>query len=400
MGITLKNMRKLTIIVLFMIVCSPTQAQTKEPVDYVNPYIGNISHLLVPTYPTIQLPNSLLRVYPERNDFTGDLLRGLPLVVTSHRGSSAFNLSPFQGEEAKIKPVITFSYDQEKLTPYSYSVYLDEQNTEVQYAISHQSAIYEFYFNKNQPVYLILNSRNGGLKWDGEGISGFQALENNTRVYLYLIPEKAPLSCSILKEKDLIEGTSAIGKNASVVLKFEKGTNALRLKYGISFIDEKQAKRNLNREIKNFDIKTIRNIGRKIWNESLGKIDVAGSTENAKTIFYTALYRTFERPVCISEDGRYYSAFDGTLHNDNGKPFYTDDWIWDSYRAHHPLRIIIDPKKEECILNSFVQMAGQMENHWMPTFPEITGDSRRMNSNHGVASVIEAFRKGLRGFDL
>ncbi|MBC8004454.1 MAG: glycoside hydrolase family 92 protein, partial [Verrucomicrobia bacterium] len=32
--------------------------------------------------------------------------------------------------------------------------------------------------------------------------------------------------------------------------------------------------------------------------------------------------------------------------------------------------------------------------------PEITGDSRRMNSNHGVASVIDAYRKGLRGFDL
>ena len=25
----------------------------KTPVDYVNPYIGNISHLLVPTFPTI-----------------------------------------------------------------------------------------------------------------------------------------------------------------------------------------------------------------------------------------------------------------------------------------------------------------------------------------------------------
>lgn len=400
MRVVSKNMRMLTAIVLLLIACSPTQAQTKEPIDYVNPYIGNISHLLVPTYPTIHLPNSFLRVYPERNDFTGDLLRGLPLVVTSHRGSSAFNLSPFQGDEAKIKPVITFSYDLEKLTPYSYSVYLDEQKTDVQYAVSHQSALYEFYFINNQPVYIVLNSRNGGLKWDGEGISGFQAIENNTRVYLYLIAEQAPESCSILKENDLIKGTSAVGKDACVVLKFANGTKTLRLKYGISFIDENQAKRNLNREIKNFDIKTIRNIGRKIWNESLSKIVATGSTDNAKTIFYTAFYRTFERPVCISEDGRYYSAFDGTLHNDNGKPFYTDDWIWDSYRAHHPLRVLIDPKKEENILNSFVQMAGQMERHWMPTFPEITGDSRRMNSNHGVASVIDASRKGLRGFDL
>ena len=44
----------------------------KEPVDYVNPYIGNISHMLVPTYPTVHLPNSMLRVYPQRNDYTGN----------------------------------------------------------------------------------------------------------------------------------------------------------------------------------------------------------------------------------------------------------------------------------------------------------------------------------------
>ena len=45
-------------------------------------------------------------------------------------------------------------------------------------------------------------------------------------------------------------------------------------------------------------------------------------------------------------------------------------------------------------------MAEQMGTNWMPTFPEVTGDSRRMNSNHAVATVIDAWKKGLRGFDL
>ncbi len=144
----------------------------------------------------------------------------------------------------------------------------------------------------------------------------------------------------------------------------------------------------------------MRDKGRKIWNDALGKIKVDGGSEDDKVVFYTSLYRTFERPVCISEGGRYYSAFDGQIHEDNGTPFYTDDWIWDSYRAHHPLNVIIDAQKEQDILNSFVIMAEQMDNFWMPTFPEITGDSRRMNSNHGVASVIDAYVKGLRGFDL
>lgn len=94
-------------------------SEQKSPVDYVNPYMGNISHLLVPTYPTVHLPNSMLRVYPERADFTGDMLSGLPVIVTSHRGSSAFNLSPYQGEESGLKPVINYSYDHEKIYPVS-----------------------------------------------------------------------------------------------------------------------------------------------------------------------------------------------------------------------------------------------------------------------------------------
>lgn len=372
----------------------------KQPVDFVNPYIGNISHLLVPTFPTIHLPNSILRVYPEREDFTGDLLKGLPLVVTSHRGSSAFNLSPFQGDEKDIKPVILYSYDQEKITPYSYSVYLDEQQTEVEFGLSHQSALYELKFSQDRPAFIVLNSRNGGLKWDGEAISGFQTIQRNTRVFLYLKPEQVPENISVLKDSGIVNGTEAVGRNACVVLRFAKGTKTIRLRYGISFIDEAQAKKNLDREIPNYDLKGLQAGSRTIWNAALGKIAVTGSSDTEKTIFYTSFYRTFERPVCISEDGRYFSAFDGTIHNDNGTSFFTDDWIWDAYRAHHPLRVLIDPKKEENILHSFIEMADQMEHHWMPTFPEITGDSRRMNSNHGVASVIDAYRKGLRGFDL
>ena len=158
----------------------------KEPVEYVNPYMGNISHLLVPTYPTVHLPNSMLRVYPERGDFTGDRLGGLPLIVTSHRGSSAFNLSPYQGDEAGLKPVIQYSYDREKIVPYRYQVYLDEANIEVDYAPSHQSAVYSLTFEKDGPAYLVFNSRNGELKCDGNTVSGFQYVDKKTKVYLSL----------------------------------------------------------------------------------------------------------------------------------------------------------------------------------------------------------------------
>ncbi|WP_129594938.1 GH92 family glycosyl hydrolase [Seramator thermalis] len=388
-------------IMILLLSCSSVQNQSaKEPVDYVNPYMGNISHLLVPTFPTIHLPHSMLRVYPERRDFTGDVLEGLPIVVTSHRGSSAFNLSPFYGSRKDVKPVVAYSYDNEKLTPYSYSVYLDDEGISVEYGLSHQSAIYELLFEKEEAVRVALNSRRGELTWDGTAFSGFQMIENDTKVYLYLLPEQLPESVSLLEEGNLVNKTSAAGRNACLIMSYPAGSKKLTLRYGISFIDAAQAQKNMERELSGKDLASLRETGRKVWNEALNKIQVSGGLENDKTVFYTSLYRSFERPVSISEDGRYYSAFDGKVHEDGGRPFYTDDWIWDSYRAHHPLRILIEPEREEDILHSFVLMAEQMEHFWMPTFPEITGDSRRMNSNHGVASILDAHRKGLSNFDL
>lgn len=388
-------------ITILLLSCSSIQNKTaREPVDYVNPYMGNISHLLVPTFPTIHLPNSMLRVYPERRDFTGDVLEGLPIVVTSHRGSSAFNLSPFYESRKDLKPVVAYSYDNERITPYSYSVYLDEEGISVEYGLSHQSAIYELSFEKEEAARVALNSRRGELTWDGTAFSGFQMIENDTKVYLYLLPEQLPESVSLLEEGALVNKTSATGRNACLVMSYPAGSKKITLRYGISFIDATQAQKNMERELSGKDLASLRETGRKVWNDALNRIQISGGLEEDRTVFYTSLYRSFERPVSISEDGRYYSAFDGKVHEDEGRPFYTDDWIWDSYRAHHPLRILIDPEREQDILHSFVLMAEQMEHFWMPTFPEITGDSRRMNSNHGVASVLDAHRKGLDNFDL
>ncbi len=384
---------------LIFIAASQAQAQKTE-VDYVNPYMGNISHLLVPTYPTVHLPNSLLRVYPERADYTSDRIKGLPLIVTSHRGSSAFNLSPIVSGTRDLKPVLNYSYDQEIINPYSYSVYLDEDNIQVDFAVSHQAAIYELGFEKAGQPQLIFNSRKGDVKWDGNGVSGSQDIGNNTKVYIYAEFDQKPTEVGSLKNGQISKATEASGDQANLVLTFPTAAKTLKVRYGISFIDAAQAKANLNREIKNFDLANVKADGKAIWNKALGKLKVEGKNENDKNIFYTSLYRTFERPVNISEDGRYFSAFDGKVHSDEGVPFFTDDWIWDSYRAHHPLNVLIDTKKEGNILQSFVRMSEQMNNFWLPTFPEITGDSRRMNSNHGVAALLDAYEKGVRSFNV
>lgn len=381
----------LSFILGIVVSCSDKEVISKEPVDYVNPYIGNISHLLVPAYPTIHLPNSMLRVYPEREDYTGNKIKGLPVIVTSHRGNSAFSISPLAGNK-QLSSVIPLEYDNEVIKPYFYRVFLNEDNIDVEYVPSYQSAIYKFQFSEGAPSFVI-NSKNGILKANGSSVSGYQQIGDfPTKVYLYLETDIDPERIDPFDDKT--EDSSCL------VMRFTENSRQIHIRYGISFISEEQAKKNLYREVKNASFDEVKEQGRAIWNETLSKIKVEGNCEDAKAVFYTSLYRTYERMICISEDGMYYSSFDDKVHGDNGIPFYTDDWIWDTYRATHPLRVIIEPEKEVQMINSFVRMAEQMDNFWMPTFPEITGDSRRMNSNHGVATVIDAYVKGLKGFNL
>ncbi len=377
-----------------------TEADLLEPVDYVNPYIGNISHLLVPTFPNVHLPNSMLRMVPERGDFTSDRLNGLPVIVTNHREKSAFNLSLVQGDSATFAPVTAYSYDNEDLKPYRYSVFLDEAGIYVDFAPAPRSAVYKLKMKDHGPSYLTLNSREGTLKTSGNAIKGYQDLDNGVRIYLYMESEQKPTGSFAIREGHIVAADSARGHDACMALRYDDNVKALNIRYGVSFISEEQAERNLRREITCYDVDSVAGAARRIWNETLGRIEVETSDDNDKTLFYSSLYRMHERPVCLSEDGRYFSASDGKVHDDGGQPFYTDDWIWDTYRAAHPMRVIIEPEIELNILRSYLRMASQTDSLWMPTFPEITGDTRRMNSNHGVASIADAYAKGLTDFDL
>jgi predicted alpha-1,2-mannosidase len=101
--------------------------------------------------------------------------------------------------------------------------------------------------------------------------------------------------------------------------------------------------------------------------------------------------------VDINEGGKYYSAYDGKVHKSN-RPFYVDDWIWDTYRATHPLRTILNPQLQNDLLNSYVLMYGQ--SGWMPTFPQVHGNHMCMNSYHSSAIFIDGYRKGLKDYDV
>ena len=345
----------------------------KEPVDYVNPYIGNISHLLVPTYPTVQLPHSLLRVFPLRYEYTREHVSGLPLLVTGHRSEAPLSIG---------FPEYKLNFDNEHITPYRYEARLADSQIGVDFAVSHQSALYEFTFTEKKPVTLTVNADEGAIEAEGNTVHGYQKLSDTTSAYVYLEFEQTPKEIS-----------HPDGRINSISLVFEEPV--VRVRYGASFISEEQAAKNLSREIQNYNVNSLAAKGRSIWNKALSRLEVEGGSEDDLTVFYTSYYRTLERPICISEDGKYWSGEDNAVHEDEGIPFYTDDWLWDTYHSAHPLRTILDVPMEEQVLTSYLRMAEQTGKDWLPCFPAVEGAGRLMNAYHVIASLADAYVKGL-----
>ena len=171
----------------------------------------------------------------------------------------------------------------------------------------------------------------------------------------------------------------------------------MEFRYGISFVSIKQAKKNLEEQIPTWNFDKIKQAARDRWNEVLGQIQVEGGTPEQKRGFYTSLYRCYERMVNITEDGQYYSAFDHQVHQDS-RPFYVDNWLWDTYRALEPLQTLLNPEMEADKLQSFVRMYQQ--SGWMPTFAVLWGNHECMTGNPIAPWTADAWAKGITNFDV
>ena len=380
---------KNTILFFTVLACMASCSSVKEPVDYVNNRIGNISILLVPTFPTTHLPNSMLRMIPAHREFVTDRMQGFPLNVPSHRQGDVLMLMPFCGDVEKLNASINYRYDQEISKPYRYSVYLDDYGIHVDFAPASKSAVFSFTFEEDGPRALMLRTNGRGeISANEATISGYENY-HGAKHYFYLEFDRIPEQT----------GSKDAGRSVAVFAKFDPEVKTVKVRYGISYISVEQAKKNLENEIADFDVDRIAKIARNEWNKVLGKIKVEGGTENEKTVFYTALYRSHERMINISEDGKHYNGFDGQVHDDDGVQFWTDDWVWDTYHALHPLQTILAPKAQEEKLASYIRMYEQSPERWMPTFPCVFGDAHCMNGNHAAVIFADALSKNLK-FDV
>ena len=388
---------------IWLILASCSQ-ERNDLVDFVNPNIGGISPLLETTVPLVNLPNSMMRIHRIPGNYQAEKIKGFPFILCGHRNGTAGLLMPTSGPIARDqdKWQSYYDHDYEVSKPYYYSVWLEDPDINLEFTVTEKASFYRILWNKNEQknLELAVTTKGSVNIIDKNTVEGYEVYHDKIKVFFYLKTEKSFTADSVWDSGNNSNGTNGPERNKpSVSLSFivpEKEKTGIKM--GVSFIDAQQARKNLEEEIPDWNFELLVEKGRRKWNEALGKIEVKGGTSDQKTVFYTALYRTYERMVNISENGRYFSGFDDKIHNDNDTAFYVDDWMWDTYRAAHPLQAMINPGIEGLKIQSYVRMYEQ--SGWMPSFPILFGDYPCMNGHHSAAIIADAYFKGIRNFDI
>jgi predicted alpha-1,2-mannosidase len=375
----------------------------KDNTDYIDPTIGNVSRFLVPTYPTFHLPNQMLRMFPVKKDYIADQVEAFPMHVYAHRRKGLFQIKVHQGpvSDESWKKKMTIDHDLEVLHPWLYSTYLIDDDIRVSFAPGAKSAIYKFGFTSEKGRKLLVTGTGELHSRLSKGEFSF------TEKIIYksrgVFSDTSIVTTYVYGELTDVEGNKLVRtklenhKGRFIISIPDSAPETILLKYAVSYISNDQAKFNYEKELGVVNFDQLANSGQEAWRKVMNQIKVEGGTTAQKRTFYTSLYRTYERMVDINEYGHYYSGYDGKVY-DSDRPFYVDDWIWDTYLAQHPLRTILDPEMENDMLNSYTLMYEQ--SGWMPTFPQLHGNHMCMNAYHSSAIFIDGYRKGLKDYNV
>ncbi|KZS94221.1 glycoside hydrolase family 92 protein [Sistotremastrum niveocremeum HHB9708] len=195
----------------------------------------------------------------------------------------------------------------------------------------------------------------------------------------------------------LHEGESA--RNDTILsgyVRFPVGTTVVNVRIGVSYISVEQARRNLDNEIPDGrSLESTAEQTRTAWAEKLDRIQLEGATDFDKRIFYTGFFHTLQYPNEQSEDGRYYSGYDDSIHQGES---YTGYSIWDTYRAEWAWQILFAPERIAPMITSMLQ--DFQEGGWLPMWKNIVAETNIMIGTDADSMIAEALIKGVTGFDL
>jgi predicted alpha-1,2-mannosidase len=390
--------------------CLPAASSSpKPPVDYVSPNIGSIGQMLGPTLPFVQYPYGMSRLVPfvtptVEDRYLADKIYGFtagPGMIMVSTGAASTNARDYASD---------FDHDFETATPYYYAADLETWHARAEMTTAQEAAIYRFRLPTGVEAHIELAMAEGAdlTVVDHTTVQGSQRITGTvakvtdmtgmTREYFYAEFSKPFTSYQTWRGDLLSANQTQAGDHIGFVSNSSSGGEPIEVRIGISYISIKQAQLNLRREIPTWNFDGVKAQTRRVWNRALSRIEANGGTEKQRTVFYTALYRSLTRMTDVTEDGRYFSGYDHTTHDADGHPFYVDDGLWDTFRSMHPLQLLLDGKRQEDMVRSYVRMYQQSGE--MPSFPSVAGEQAVMIGHHASEMILDTYAKGFRDFDV
>ena len=406
---------------------------------YVNPFIGADQH--GHTFPGATLPFGMVQLSPDTGIEGWDWCSGYHYSDSSIMGFSHTHLSGTGcGDYGNIlfMPLIgriktepgpktnpdegyrsRFDHERELAEPGYYSVLLKDYEITAELTATKRAGFHRYTFPNSNSGHILIDLSH---RIRGEAVQGGVNVVNNHTIegYSYCDPKgggwcasgamytvyfaaefnKPFSSYGVWKDNRIYEGRDKITGpkiGAFVDYKTTKGEQIL-VKVGISFTSIKDARKNLEVEIPNWGFNEVRSKAKNDWNKKLNKIDVESGSENDLTTFYTALYHTMIAPNTFSDVDGSYTGMDKRIHSSSDHAHYSIFSIWDTFRAEHPLLVLLEPEKDSEMIESLLDKYDQ--GGYLPIWELASSYTNCMIGDHATSVIADAYLKGLEGFDI
>lgn len=430
-------------ILMYNFMVAQKGTETIDHTVFVNPFIGTGSidslSLSGSNFPGACMPFGLVQLSPDTREYPDDPCSGYDykdktIVGFSHTHLSGtgcpdlydFLFMPAGGnivwnagsDDGKVKGFRShFSHENETATPGYYSVLLDDYKIKAELTATEHCGMHRYTFPNNKPYHLMIDLEHSLVKnspyrsvkiisaqvkvVDNKTIEGYRIISGwaKLRKVYFRAEFSRPFTSTISKAGRDEFPNNAITNHPDlkIALNFDENNDQpLLVKVGISSVSAEGAANNLKAEIKDFNFDKIVSNAHDTWQKELACMDVKG-TDVQKRIIYTGLYHLFIQPNNIADVSGEYLRTDNSIAKAADGVHYSTFSLWDTYRAAHPLYTLVQENRVAGFINSMLR---QYETYgYLPIWQLWGSETYTMIGNHAIPVIVDAYFKGIKGFD-
>ena len=400
-------MRKIYFILLY--ICLLLACTGKQPLtSYVNPMIGTdgTGH----TYPGATMPFGMVQLSPDTKlsgwqgcsgyHYEDSLIYGFSHTHLSGTGCEDYcdvlvmpQVGDVHWDNEDYKSA--FRHETEKASPGYYAVTLDKYGIKAELTVTNRVGLHKYTFPKDTQGYILIDLKHRNKLLQSRITLNGKNEVSGCRISRQWARERRVFFVARFSQPFVAE---QIQDSTKVALTFDlNDKKPLLVKVAISSVSVDNARQNLETELPEWDFEQCRKAADAAWDAELSKVEVEGGTKAERINFYTALYHAFIVPNLYMDVNSEFSGRGGKTGIADGDN-YTVFSLWDTYRAAHPLYTILQPKRNEDFIRSFLRLYDQ--GGLLPVWELAGNETFCMIGHHAVSVIADAYTKGYRGFDV